>query len=334
MSSLDELKERFLQFRKKKYALALGLIIAVLLSSVLTYFVRTICFAHLLIAIIGFYIPYYFGLKNRVKLAVWGLAFIFILAVPFTWVTVIGDVNSYDGHALESTDGLLVNGHITPYRGDLGTTHTFNVTVTDGASRDYSVNVIIIDQFTLEEFNHTMVRSGAVPGGVNYTFSTNEFGDSLYIYQFQTDATGDWVSTDLSYGPVHQSNSDIFIYFFPIMALSLLIQVGMLYYLLLLFSWFSDRSRKRAEQIMKEREETKRGGKSLESGREAFVCSECGADVPAHAGRCPQCGESFEEDVAPAAKGREEGQFECSECGASVDEDAKRCWNCNKEFEN
>jgi predicted amidophosphoribosyltransferase len=82
------------------------------------------------------------------------------------------------------------------------------------------------------------------------------------------------------------------------------------------------------EEVMKERQQMARGN-DVGKQEESFVCSECGSDVPASAGRCPQCGESFEEDT----QGAEKGKYECSECGATVDEGARSCWNCGKEFE-
>ena len=87
---------------------------------------------------------------------------------------------------------------------------------------------------------------------------------------------------------------------------------------------------------------------------EYIECSECGAEVPADARRCPKCGANFDEETeevhvqvseeelraeaesrAPAeepAEGSEEC-FECSECGAMVPADAKKCPKCGAEFD-
>jgi ribosomal protein L40E len=330
MSSTDELKARFLEFRKKRYALPLGLVLALAVGSVLTYFLGAVCFGALLIAIVGFYVPKYFGLTSKSKLAVWGLVFILVLSIPFTWASAVGSVNSFDGYPLESANGVLVGGHVTPFRGEAGTPHTFNVTLTSDAP-DAAVNVIVTDQTTFRELgNYSLAPTGAVVGGTNYALTTDAAAGSLYSYRFVTNATGPWISTVEGYGPVHWSDLDIFQYFLPYMALALLLQVGMLFYLLLLFSWFTDRSKARMGEVMKQREQAQRPAPA-DVKVEKFVCSECGADVPADAGRCPQCGESFDEESAPKAG---KAQFECSECGANVDAGAMTCWNCGKEFEN
>ncbi|KQM12607.1 hypothetical protein AOA80_01445 [Methanomassiliicoccales archaeon RumEn M1] len=80
---------------------------------------------------------------------------------------------------------------------------------------------------------------------------------------------------------------------------------------------------------MKQRQQSQGAAVGTPEAVEKFVCSECGADVPANAKACPQCGESFDDE--PQTSGKD--KFECSECGATVDEGARTCWNCGKEFE-
>lgn len=333
MSSQDDLKERFLRFREKKYAIPVGLAITLLLGLVLVFFVGVLCFGALLLAIVGFYVPYYFGLKDRRKLAVWGLVFVVVLSVPFTWATAVGNVNSFDGFALTSSNGLLVDGHVDPYRGEAGTSHAFNVTLTNTTVSGYAVNVIVTDQYTKEMVgNYTMGEIGTIAKGVEYSITLPVEGGSLYSYRFVTNATGPWTSSVEGYGPVHVSNSSIFVHFLPYMTMALLFQVGLLFYLLLAFNWFSERSKKRMEEVMRERQQLSQppAGTSPET-MEKFVCSECGADVPSTASRCPQCGESFDDEEVTPRDGK--AKFECSECGATVDEGAQSCWKCGKEFE-
>jgi len=331
MSSSDDLKSRFLEFRKRKYAPLVGLALALVVGSVLTYFLGAVCFGALLIALVGYYVPYYFGFKDKKKLAVWGLAFILVLSIPFTLGSAVGNVNAFEDFPLESANGVLVGGHVDPFRGEAGTAHTFNVTLTTEAT-GAEVRVIVFDQANFEELgNLSMAEAGPAVGGTNYSLTTDIAGGSLYSYRFVTNATGSWISTMEGYGPVHWTDTQIFTYFLPFMALALMLQAGLLFYLLLLFSWFTDRSKARMAEAMKQREQAQKPAAPVEGKEEKFVCSECGADVPANAGRCPQCGESFDEEGATKT---EKAQFECSECGANVDAGAKRCWNCGKEFEN
>ena len=330
MSSQDELKERFLKFREKKYALPLGLTLAILVGLLLIPILGALCFGTLLIALAGFYIPYYFGLKDRRKLAAWGLIFVLVLGIFYTFFVGVGQINAMEGLQLESSDGLLVNGTVEPYRGEASTVHTFYVTVTDPAASEYSVRVIINDQYSNQQVgNYSMSSAGPVAEGERYSFSTELANRSVYSYQFATDANGTWVNTFPSFGPLHQSDADMFIHYLPLYSFALLIQVGLLFYLLLAFNWYSERSRKRMEEVMRQRQQLQGTAVGSPETVEKFVCSECGADVPANAQRCPQCGESFEDE--PQSGGKE--KFECSECGATVDEGATSCWKCGKEFE-
>jgi len=329
MSYQDDVKERFLKFREKKYAIPVGLALALLLGILFVPFLGAICFGALIIAIIGFYVPYYFGLKDRRKLAVWGLVFVMVLAVFFTWLVGVNNVNAMEGVRLESSDGLLVDGTLEPYRGGADTVHNFQVTVTAPSTGDYNVNVIIHDWYTRQVIgNYTMSSAGLTADGERFEFATTLTEQSVFTYRFATNASGAWVHTFESYGPVHQSDVDRFTTLLPAYMIALLVQIGLLFYLLLAFSWFSQRSRDRMEEVMKERQQMAQGN-DVGKQEESFVCSECGSDVPASAGRCPQCGESFEEDT----QGAEKGKYECSECGATVDEGARSCWNCGKEFE-
>ncbi len=80
---------------------------------------------------------------------------------------------------------------------------------------------------------------------------------------------------------------------------------------------------------------------------EYSVCSECGAEVPMDARRCPKCGASFdeeteevvieasEEEIAERIEKQEESDdsFECSECGAKVPADADVCPQCGARFD-
>jgi len=133
-----------------------------------------------------------------------------------------------------------------------------------------------------------MSSAGLTADGERFEFATTLTEQSVFTYRFATNASGAWVHTFESYGPVHQSDVDRFTTLLPAYMIALLVQIGLLFYLLLAFSWFSQRSRDRMEEVMKERQQMARGN-DVGKQEESFVCSECGSDVPASAGRCPQC---------------------------------------------
>jgi len=108
------------------------------------------------------------------------------------------------------------------------------------------------------------------------------------------------------------------------------LNIAILYFILLGLIYWTRSSKKRYGQMKKEKEELSVPRKKLDESEEAmmeekFICSECGAEVPADAKVCPQCGEPFEEE-------EEKVKMICSSCGAEVDEDAESCWNCGKKF--
>ena len=73
--------------------------------------------------------------------------------------------------------------------------------------------------------------------------------------------------------------------------------------------------------------------------KDFFECSECGTEVPIDAKVCPKCGAKFDEDeetVIQHADGTVDSSsetFECSECGKEVPANAKRCPYCGAEFD-
>jgi ribosomal protein L40E len=118
--------------------------------------------------------------------------------------------------------------------------------------------------------------------------------------------------------------------------------VGVLFYMLIVLTWWMDSSKKKFDQKQAERLKNApppvTGTGASKERKEKFVCSECGAEVPIDASKCPQCGEKFEDDgttqkaIAPPSSTKPE-EFVCSECGKTVKASDTKCWNCGKEFD-
>lgn len=235
----------------------------------------------------------------------------------------------------------MIDGTVSPFNGNSATNHTFSVLVTDQNITE--VNVVIVDVWTSTTiYNRTMTGTNVTDGRL-FTFyadpqSNTGLNNSEFGYWFTANNGQKWIVTDSNYGPIHVSDTDLYAHWLPTLMLALFIQVGVLYYLLLALSFMSDRSKAKVKEM--EKQYGAKGGKlppSKDGKDEKFVCSECGADVPSSAAKCPQCGERFDEagkveEAKPVDKGKEE--FVCTDCGAKVDEKAKTCWNCGKEFEN
>ncbi len=336
MSTLDDLKERFFKFRKHKYAVLLGLALAFVVCSLLLVFAGyLLCFGLLLVALAGYYIPYFFGLKSKKKLAAWGIILIVLLSVPFS-ISYIESQKSLANTTQSTTDGAMVDGKLTPIYGNSSTDYTFSILVKD--VNITQVNIIIADYWTGATDRNVTMTSTDVAEGRLFTYSTTLQNNTEYAHFFKADNGQKWVMTSGNYGPIQVSDSDLYIHWLPTLMLALFIQVGVLYFLLLGLSYMSERSKAKVAEM--EKQYGAKGGKlppSKDGKDEKFVCSECGADVPSSADKCPQCGDKFDdagkaEEAKTVDKGNDE--FVCTDCGAKVDESAKKCWNCGKEFEN
>jgi ribosomal protein L40E len=330
MSTQDDLKSRFVRFREQKYAMFIGLALAFVVCSLLLVFSPyLLCFGLLLVALAGYYIPYFFGLRDRKKLAIWGIVLILLLSIPYSISMVEGQKASAN-NLLRTSDGAMTNGTVEPFKGDSSTVHEVSELVTD---QDYSdVRVIVYDVWTgITIYNRSMVPTNNSDGTL-YTFTTTLQNRTEYGYWFIADDGDRYVTTsNMNYGPMHVTDG-VYAHWMPLLVLALFIEVGLLYFLLLILGWWTDKSKARLAEMQKQRAGSA-PSLSKEGQEEKFICSECGAEVPASAGRCPQCGESFDEEERPTPPVKEKEEFVCTECGATVDEKAKTCWNCGKEFE-
>lgn len=332
MSTQDNLKSRFLRFRENKYAIYIGLALTFIICSLLlVYSSYLLCFGLLLVALAGYYIPYFFGMKSRKKLAVWGIILILLLSFPYAFSIVEGQKATTD-NLLSSQDGGMIDGKVDPVNGDASTVHTFSILVTNDTYSD--VRVVIYDGWTSTLVSNNTMTGTAVAGGTLYSFSGTLQNRTEYYYYYMANAGGDWVTTKTAnYGPMHVTDVDLYAHWLPLLIFALFLEVGLLYFLLLILNWWTDRSKARMAEVQKQRA----GGlpaPGKEGQEEKFICSECGAEVPGSASKCPQCGERFDEAKdEPAAPKKKKDEFVCTECGATVDEKARTCWNCGKEFE-
>ena len=70
-----------------------------------------------------------------------------------------------------------------------------------------------------------------------------------------------------------------------------------LYFILLMLFWWTTRARLERQRL----------GMTTEAESDTgFMCTNCGADVPASASKCPKCGAVFEESPSGSVKGKED----------------------------
>ncbi|MDH7508311.1 MAG: zinc-ribbon domain-containing protein [Methanomassiliicoccales archaeon] len=333
MSFQEELRKRLEAFKTKKYALPAIILLTFVLSAILLLFLwYYLCFISIVIALIAYGLPKYFGLKSLKKLALFGIVLFLVLGISFG-IKSYYDFTGYGGDVVSSENGFLVNGTVTPYRGNASTIYHFEVTLINGTNES-RVQVNITDLWTYApSLIVNMTPLYEVDDG--YVFSTDvALWEGVFEYQFSSNGT----MTYWGFGPLSVPDDVLFQQLLYTRLLIVFLQIGVLFYLFLALTWWMDTSKARREQLRKEREEKGKSGdkkapeKEGEAGRtdkgklvEKFVCSECGAEVPPDAKKCPQCGERFED---------EEEEMICANCGAKVKHSDEKCWNCGKEFNN
>ena len=138
------------------------------------------------------------------------------------------------------------------------------------------------------------------------------------MYVFWANVSGTWyIAADYStgqamwlLGPMSKDTNAILGLILPISLFQTFASVFPLYALIVVMIWWTRRTRKMRKDQM-EKWEAERAKEEAKKPKEdakvslqrkamglddegSFVCSECGADVPAAATVCPKCGEKFE----------------------------------------
>lgn len=291
---------KFQQFRKTKAAVWFGMVLTGLLSFfLLVYTSNLFCLMPALIALLCYFIPWYFGLKDRKKLAIFGFVLFIILGLAIGALTysIIADSTQPN---LSSSNGQLTGGTFVPFRGNGAATYDFNVTLRTGTNSSV-VYVIVYDSWTgvTSRYNMTCdIATRNTTGPYNYTVTkqlSNSVFQSAFFYEPDSSTK---VYTSAAIGPIGPSNNDILARELWFEVFVVFLNIGLLFYIILMLTWWMDSNKKKFEAMQKQRMEEQ--GKPTIEGKgtvktEKFVCSACGSEVPSDAKECPQCGEKFDE---------------------------------------
>lgn len=213
---------------------------------------------------------------------------------------------------------LLRDGMVTPFEGDSQT--AFNYTVSVYVNESVSISeakVLIIDMVYGDIRNETMLPGPRNDTSAQYYYTTT-VSDPINGYVFWVNVSGTWYlasdhdeGTDIAAtGPMHTDTFELTKLVLYLSAIQAYLQFYGIYALLVGMIWWTRRARRmrekqyekweakrKEEEAKTPRDEAKVPSLSKAMGLEAddsFVCSECGADVPADATECPKCGEKFE----------------------------------------
>ena len=222
-----------------------------------------------------------------------------------------------------SDDGTLINGIVHPFKATIGSSVTYNLTVSAPISVANASNIMVYVKIAedLSSWTQNITMGQPVSNGTsgqnhlwNYRVQT-PVTSTVTSYVFIASVNGSWHNTQVMNGPISPDTFATFVLLFSIWLPTMFTYGLMQFIVMILFLRFSSKSRQAREKMVQDYKKKKEelgsakqaskgaSGKIAPAGsEETFVCSECGADIQASAKFCPQCGESFEDDDEDAEK--------------------------------
>lgn len=325
------LKGLFDKFVKTPYAIPAGIAIAAGVYTLVLSFAGTFCLGGLITPLVLLGIMWQFGVKSVKKLLIIGAVSCLVLAGVQTWY--YNDYfRPVDQRFATSTETIVSNGQTVPLMASgtvdplFGTSSTvFNFTITinlpDNGTltiEDVSLATASISFPSSASNNYTMIQAPSTDNRTAHYYYSTTVGKPVNQFIFAAKVSGNWVlATDhrdnAEYalnGPSYKDIGAVVVSLIPVGIMQVVFSFFPIYALLLIMVWWTKRARRMRveayERAISEKEkETKDVGKEkakvpslakamgLEK-EEGFVCSECGADVPAEAKVCPKCGEKFD----------------------------------------
>jgi len=325
MSLIGDINEMTKGVRQSKMSIWVGMALALLVTVSLTLIVQlwlaqVVCLLPIMVALLAYYIPTYFGLKDRKRLAVFGLVLFLVVGLSLG-SALYSTMANYEVQDVSSENNLLVGGTVSPSHVEPGDLLHFSVVLTSGDS-DANVSLLLYNNWGEPENNpnYSMAFSHSTSLGAVYSHNVSGLEEGIYYFQYGVLNGTAWIETPQSFGPVNADLNKVLsnsllsgtIYSFYSMAV--------LFYILILLTWWMDRSKKKIFEMEQKRAQTK-DKKVKEAKDEKFVCSDCGAEVPGEADKCPSCGASFEDD-----------ELKCPQCSAKLLKTDSKCWNCGKKL--
>jgi hypothetical protein len=326
--------EQLKKFGKTPFVIPFAIGISAAAYYLVILYGSTFCLSGLLAPLLLLGTNWYFGIKSVKKLLIIGvLASLVFTGVYAATVTDQYQHFDYKVGASDDKNGTLKGGELQPLYGDKTTVYEFSVTLhyKDNTTKVNDVVVVVqaahFPSYTYENFTMTegsrQVNNTTGETNIQYVYNTT-LADPVNWYIFGANVTtsadpkGTWVvAADFSTsparwlaGPMAKDTNAILALYLPISLFQIFGSVFPLYALIVVMIWWTRRTRKmRKDQMEKwEQEHAKEDAKKPKEDAKvslqrkamgledegSFVCSECGADVPASATVCPKCGEKFE----------------------------------------
>jgi ribosomal protein L40E len=318
------LKGLFQEFKKTPLPIPVGIALAAGVYALVLLYAGTFCLGGIITPLFMLGIMWQFGVKGVKKLLIVGI--VACMAFAGVWVVYFTDFYQHvEPKIATSENATLTDGIVTPLFGDSSTIFNYTLTVhipnANATVEDVSVATASVAFPSAKANNYTMLRDPIKSNDtVLYYYYNTRVTKPINQYIFWANVSGTWYIADERLddgselainGPIFKSTWAVMAPLVPISFVQSFVGVYPLYALLLLMIWWTRRARKMRveayEKAIEERSKEKEGitetrakvpslaeAMGKETSLEGFVCSECGADVPAEAKRCPKCGERFD----------------------------------------
>jgi len=322
------LKDLVKKFSKTWYRYPAGIAIASAVYYLVQMYAWSFCLSNIITPLVLLAIFWVFEVKSIKRLLIIGA--VACLAFGGVWIAMSA---SYYDHVptkplASSEDGIVYDGTVTPF---IGTTSTqFNFTVAVKASPTTPIGNVTLIYANIQfsgslAHNNTMTLLERTNTSARYYYVTTlEHNVNQFIFNAEVNGTwhlaGQWIQTYFRPlpsvaidGPTLKNPAGVAL---DMMLFGIYLAYANnypIFAIILFLIWWTRRTRKMREDQLKrwesertERESEQRKGKKDKAkvpsiqramGKEkdeTFVCSECGADVPADATVCPKCGERFD----------------------------------------
>ncbi len=321
----DRLRSSLRELRGKKEGIIISMIAAGAISSVVLFLLPVSILAYLIIAFVGFLLPYYMGLKRTLHILIYGVVLMlvlsFVFAGAYTHYVYLSPSSVIQDSTHNSTTGnFFKSGSVTPVQGSSSTVFTFTAAFNHPANITTAVPIFVtlVKLFGSGgvQLNTTMVPVSNVTLSnsrvlTTYSYSTTLPSGQIYLMQFKSNSSGTWVLSTVTLTPRTIGQSSTFITLIEPSILVVFLSVSTLFFGLALVVLLIRQTRTRREQIAKAREQqikervaekTEKRQRTLPQSqgtggttkKEKFVCTSCGTEVSRDDSVCPKCGEKFE----------------------------------------
>jgi hypothetical protein len=327
----EALRAWLTQFSKTPYVYPVSIAIAAGVYYLTLVYAANVCLINLLTPLVLLGVLWTLKVKSIKKLAIIGLVAFVILSGVWLLAYTQFYAESPTGLATSEDGRTLTNGTVTPSRGSGSQVYNFTLTVhlrtNQSGAPVYFKNVTVAIQsvsfpgVTYENNTMTLLENDTADLTQRYFYDT-QISTAINAYAFwaeypngSVEIGGKWSGglVTLVQGPFPTSTGAIVAALVPFCFVQTLLNVLVAYYLIIGMIWWTRRARRMREQQIErwQKEEAEKEAAQPKSTRakvpslaqamgtdktegETFVCSECGADVPADATVCPKCGERFD----------------------------------------